>query len=262
MSETIEKDEGPSVGVLSRREAIRRVSAMLGGVAFVGGTALLTACERQQGAARTDSTAGRGSTNANLRESTGTFTPQDVAYFDEVADTILPTTSTPGAKAANVGHFIAVMVTATYDPKDQEIFKRGVATLNEESGKANGGKTFVEATPEQRLALLTRFDREAKTYMDRREEARRRAKQGNEGDKYLGDQRQENAPEGSDVNPAPAITADAPTHWFRMVKELTMLGYFTSELGMAQALRYVESPGRYDPCAPYKAGEKAWAGHA
>jgi hypothetical protein len=48
-------------------------------------------------------------------------------------------------------------------------------------------------------------------------------------------------------------------HYFRMMKELTLLGYFTSEIGATKALRYIESPGRYDACIPYKKGDKAWA---
>ena len=67
--------------------------------------------------------------------------------------------------------------------------------------------------------------------------------------------------------PAPAattatkITEQPPKGYFRMMKELALLGYFTSEIGMTQAQRYVESPGRYDPCIPYD-GKPAWAGHA
>ena len=52
---------------------------------------------------------------------------------------------------------------------------------------------------------------------------------------------------------------EAPSHYFRMMKELTMLGFFTSEVGATQALRYVETPGRYDGCADYKKGDRAWA---
>ena len=47
-----------------------------------------------------------------------------------------------------------------------------------------------------------------------------------------------------------------------MMKELTLLGFFTSEIGMTQALRYIESPGRYDPCARLAPGDRAWAAHA
>src|SRR5688572_33190368 len=92
-------------GVINRREAVRRVTALLGGVAFVGGTSLLTACERERPA----SAAAR---------SIGEFTADDVALLDEIADTILPETSTPGAKAAQTGAFMALMVTDTYDAKE------------------------------------------------------------------------------------------------------------------------------------------------
>jgi hypothetical protein len=85
---------------------------------------------------------------------------------------------------------------------------------------------FMTATPAQRLALLERLDREQKAWMD----ARR-------GD-------------------------DTPPHFFRLMKELALLGYFTSEIGCTRALRYLEAPGRFDPCVPYTPGDPAWAGHA
>ena len=47
-----------------------------------------------------------------------------------------------------------------------------------------------------------------------------------------------------------------------MIKELSLQGYFTSEIGYTQAMRYTETPGRFDPCAPYRPGEKLWAEHA
>jgi hypothetical protein len=46
------------------------------------------------------------------------------------------------------------------------------------------------------------------------------------------------------------------------MKELALVGYFTSEIGYRHAMRYIETPGRYDPCAPHKPGEKIWASHA
>ena len=50
-----------------------------------------------------------------------------------------------------------------------------------------------------------------------------------------------------------------PRHYFRMMKELTLLGYFTSEIGQKQALNYNPVPGRYEGCIDYKKGDKAWA---
>ena len=103
---------------IDRREAIRRVSALLGGVAFVGGNALLTACAR-------------GENRAGAAAGSGSFSAKDVAFLDEVADTILPTTGTPGAKAAQVGAFMALMVTDTYEPSDQKIFQDGMRQLDQ-----------------------------------------------------------------------------------------------------------------------------------
>ncbi|MGH7638849.1 MAG: gluconate 2-dehydrogenase subunit 3 family protein [Gemmatimonadaceae bacterium] len=224
--------------LISRREAVRRVTALLGGVALVGGSALLNGCRGGEG-------------DAEFRP----FTADEIAFLDEVADTILPTTSTPGAKAAQTGAFMALMVTDSYDEGDQKIFREGMRTLDEES-RTMHGVGFMEATPAQRLALLERLDREQKTRSDARREASRRKSL-----EWLEDQRQEMA-RGTDVGAASAITADAPAHYFRMMKELALLGYFTSEIGATQAQRYVESPGRFDPCAPYAPGEKSWAPHA
>jgi glucoside 3-dehydrogenase (cytochrome c) hitch-hiker subunit len=242
------------VKVIDRREAVRRVTAFLGGVAFVGGRGLLHASEHDAHA--------RVARLAESGQGVGEFTAADIALLNEVAETILPATSTPGAKAAKVGPFMALMVTDTYDARDQQIFRDGMRTIDEESRKENG-VGFMKATPRQRLTLLERLDREQKAHMDAREIAQKA--RGKESDKkaeaFVPDQRKEMAP-APGVNPAAAITADSPTHYFRMVKELTLLGYFTSEIGCMQAQRYVESPGKFEPCLPYKRGERAWAPHA
>jgi len=248
---------GVEATTISRREAVRRVGALLGGITFVGGSSLIAACQKE----RTAVPAGAA---------VGEFTPDDIALLDEIADTILPETKTPGAKAAKTGAFMALMVTDTYDPKDQKIFRDGMRTLDDASKKANNNASFMTATPAQRLALLETLDREQKAQADAKDAAAKQTKskaddakttEGKKADKFLPDQRKE-AAAAADVNPAPAITADTPTHYFRMMKELTLLGYFTSEIGMTKAQRYIESPGRFDPCVPYTPGETAWAGHA
>ena len=189
--------------LLTRREAIRRVSALLGGAALIGQSAWLTGCATGQ------------------RQ---LFSDIDVALLDEIADTILPDTKTPGAKAAQVGAFIASMVQDTYDSREQAVFRDGLETLERESRMQNGGG-FMASSAAQRLALLERLDLEAIEYSRRPD------------------------------------SGDRP-HYFRMIKELTLLGYFTSEIGYTQAQRYVETPGRFEPCITYTAGDKAWAPHA
>ena len=223
--------------LITRREAVFRVTALLGGVALVGSGAFLTGC------------------SAERRPDGELFSPDDIAFLDEVADTILPTTSTPGAKAAETGAFMALMVTDSYYPNDQQIFRDGMRKIDDATQQAHN-VTFTRATPEQRLAVLTAIDREQHAYSQAREDAQRDRSLA-----WLSDARQEGAA-GTEEGAATAASEDPPAHYFRMMKELALLGYFTSEIRATQALRYVESPGRYDPCVPYTPGEREWAAHA
>lgn len=200
------------IKLISRREAILRVSAMLGGVALVGQSAMLAGCATLP--------AGNKLTPAP----NSLFKQGDIALLDDIADTILPETSTPGAKAAGVGPFIAMMVVDTYYESDQQIVHDGLDSLQALCLRSYGAH-FQIVTAAQRLTLVERLDAEQHHYMETREEG-------------------------------------APVHFFRMLKELTLLGYFTSEIGYTQAMRYAETPGRFDPCVPYSPGDKSWADHA
>ncbi len=152
----------------------------------------------------------------------GLFALDDIAMLDEIGDTILPTTaSSPGAKAAKIGDFMKVIVTDCYNEDDQKTFTDGIGKLNDAS-KKKFDKSFMELAPNQREELLTGIDKEAKEYA-----AKKKDKESN--------------------------------HYFTLMKQLTVWGYFTSEIGATKALRYVAVPGRYDGSVPYKKGDKAWA---
>jgi glucoside 3-dehydrogenase (cytochrome c) hitch-hiker subunit len=199
------------IDLLTRREALVRVSALLGGAALVGQSALLAGCA-------TTGSSGRRSSVPEL------FTASDVALLDEVADTILPDTSTPGAKAAGVGPFMALMVADVYDAREQRVFIDGLAKL-ERASTALNGVPFLQASAAQRVALLETLDREQLEHM-------------------------RGLPE-----------TELP-HYFRMIKELALLGYFTSEIGYTRAMRYTEVPGRFEPCVTLAPGDTSWAPHA
>jgi hypothetical protein len=190
---------------MQRRDAISRVALILGGT-IVGAEFFLSGC--------TNSDKNIGGAGVN-------FSNDDVAFLDEMAETILPATNTPGAKEAKVGEFMTVMVRDCYEEKDQKIFLDGMQKLNAACKKKNGS-SFLDSNPQQRHDLLVDLDKEQKDYMDKKK-------------------------------------ADDPTHYFRMMKELTLWGYFTSEPGATKALRYVAVPGKYEGCIDYKKGEKAWA---
>jgi Gluconate 2-dehydrogenase subunit 3 len=231
----ITNDDGREL--INRREAILRVTALLGGIALVGSDALLSGCRAEP---NTDAP----------------FTADEVAFLDEVADTMLPPTKTPGAKAAKTGAFMALIVTDSYGANDRKIFREGMRKLDDASRKANN-VSFMAATPAQRLSVLQAADREQQAL-----DAARRDAQQKKYKAMLTDVRTEAQPSPTDAGVANAITAEPPAHYFRMMKELALLGYFTSEIGCTQAQRYVETPGRFEPCVPYHVGDKAWAAHA
>lgn len=184
--------------VMNRRDALKSVVLMMGGT-MIGATAILTGCAPD--------------TQINDLN----FTPDDLAFLDEIGETIIPTTDTPGAKAAKIGEFMQMMVKDCYDADQQKSFIDGLNTLRKEF-KGEKGTDFMEAGSEDRLAFLNGMQEKYKA---------------------SGDDRQ------------PIV--------INMLRDLTLLGYFTSEIGATQALRFVEAPGRFDPCIDYKKGDKAWA---
>ncbi len=187
--------------MMNRREAISSVALLLGGT-IIGAEAFLSGCKPATGGPVS-------------------FSPKDIAFLDEVGETILPATSTPGAKDARIGEFMKTIVSDCYEEKDQKIFMDGMKKLDDASQKKYN-KSFVESTPEQRHDLLVALDAEAKEYQKTKQKT-------------------------------------DPNHYFRMMKELTLWGYFTSEVGATKALRYVAVPGKYEGCIDYKKGDKAWA---
>lgn len=224
-------------GSITRREAIRRTVLLLGGAALIG-------CRRSEDV----EAVAEKVTGALPKGPIGQFSVPDIAYLDEIAETIVPATKTPGAKDAKVGAFMALMVTDCYDPEEQKTFRDGMRRVDAAAKKA-ANVAFMQATPQQRLAVLSAFDRQAHREAYESEAESRKA---------------------SGLSPLPAYDAvgepapasdepGEPAAFFRMMKELAFLGYFTSEIGCTQVLRYMPVPGRYDPCVPYVAGTPAWA---
>jgi PBP1b-binding outer membrane lipoprotein LpoB len=200
--------------MMNRRDALSRVALLMGG-AVLGADYFLTGCSPASSDKEKAQADTKPSKPGNVLDA------KQMSYLDEVGETILPATKTPGAKAARVGSFMGVMVRDCYAPADQKIFTEGLTQLEAASQKMNS-KGFLESTPAQRTALLTALDTEQKNYSKTK-------------------------------------TLEQPNHYFRMIKELTLLGFFTSETGATKALRYLPVPGKYDGNVPYKKGEGAWA---
>lgn len=131
---------------MNRREALNMVALLMGGT-VVGGTAFLEGCKTSD------------------KNAAGIpFSKETIALLDEISEIIIPTTDTPGAKAAQVGAFMNVMVQDCYEENDQKIFIDGIKAINVGSEK-QFGKDFMNITADQRKELLTSIDKEAAAYV-------------------------------------------------------------------------------------------------
>lgn len=187
---------------MDRRAAIVRMLSAAGGIAIGGQFLTLTGC------------------GPALAPRTEPFSPTELALLDEIGETIIPTTDTPGAKAAGVSAFMALAARECYDDAAYESFRRGLREIEHQSDDRYA-RTFAAMTPADRTAMLNDLDREQRRYTRQKK-------------------------------------SDDPPHYFRLMKELAVIGYFTSEVGATKALRYVETPGAFRGDVPYQKGERAW----
>jgi len=141
----------------------------------------------------------------------------------EVAEIIIPKTDTPGAKDTGVPGFIDLMLKDVHSKEDQDRFLKGLQEFDE-AAKKEYGDSFIDLDAKDQSAFV-------KKVHDAAVEAERAA------------------------TPAPKRP------FILMTKELTMLGFFTSEPGATQVLQYIAVPGSYKGCIPLsEAGNgKTWA---
>lgn len=149
------------------------------------------------------------------------MTQEEAALVAAISARIIPAGDTPGAVDAGVPQFIDVMLAEYYLPKDQEQFRSGLAALEAQS-QAVLQKNFVDGSEEEQDQVLTEQASLAKQQLQASPESTR--------------------------------------HFFLMIKELTLLGFFTSEIGATQTLQFDEIPGGFQGCVPLESvGGETWA---
>ena len=161
------------------------------------------------------------------------------ALVAEIAEHIIPKTTTPGAKEAGVGPFIELMLKDCYKAQEQQNFLEGLADVDAKATKAHG-KNFLQTSSAEQVALLKMVEKETIELM----------KSANVQQVKVGDNVDKEVISSKKLKGTP---------FWRLMKELTLFGYFTSEQGATKALDYVPIPGRYEGCIPLKPGQKAYA---
>ncbi len=205
---------------MNRRELLKQIALLTGG-AVVGGEVFLSGC------------------TTGAKSEVG-FSAANIYLLDEVAETIIPATTTPGAKAAQAANFMQSWVTDCYTKKEQDVFFKGLAGLDDACKKMHN-KTFIECDAKQRHDFLVSLEKEAKDYNKVLEEKQKpiREMERKKGTEFLYE--------------------DEPVHYYTLIKQMTLMGFFTSKTGATETLRHIQVPGKYDGAFPYKKGDKAWA---
>lgn len=189
---------------MQRREALRNVALLMG-------TAI---------SATTMGVLFEGFTLPEHEKNTVSFSADEEKVLAEFADIIIPSTKgVPGAKAAGVGAFIAMMIKDCYPAKQQLAFAEGLKQMEARASK-DFSKNFLALTVAERTKLVGNL----------REDAI-----------------------------AQKASKNASYQYFTLARDLSILGYFSSEIGCTQARAYLPIPGRYDGSAPLKPGQKSWA---
>jgi hypothetical protein len=141
-----------------------------------------------------------------------------IALMDEIGETILPATAS--SPGAKAAAIGAFMKTIVTDcySEDERAIFLQGLRTIQTDAQRLHDKSFMKLSAEEKTKLLIKYDQEAR------------------------------AGEG----------AGKPEHFFNMLNQLSVWGFFSSEPGATKAMRYVPIPGKYEGCIDYKKGEGAW----
>lgn len=152
-----------------------------------------------------------------------TLNPHQNEMVTTISELIIPQTDTPGAKATHVNEFIDLILSEWYDEQERSIFLTGLAGVDA-STRDLFGKDFVACGEKQQAEILRALDNEV---------AAARAETDAKMKRNFPPER----------------------NFFFMFKQLTLIGYYTSQVGFEQELHKEIIPSRHAGCAPLE--EKA-----
>ncbi|MGN7785715.1 gluconate 2-dehydrogenase subunit 3 family protein [Niabella sp. 22666] len=143
-----------------------------------------------------------------------------------LSELIIPATDTPGALEANVPDYIIRAVTVQIPKREANSFIAGLKEV-EAISMSKHKKDFWDCSKAEQENILLRVKQievvSEKPLLHKIEKKIRGAS------------------------------------FFDTLKELTVIGFCSSEAGATRALRYSFIPKEYDPCIPLKTGETSWA---
>ena len=159
-----------------------------------------------------------------------TLNPHQNDTVVAMIDQIIPATDTPGAKGARVNEFIDLILTEWAFDDERKSFLDGLAGVDKRSNELFG-KNFVDASPAQQFTLLSAMDDSL---------SRGRVRRGRAGNTVPDDRDKQLKGE-----------------FFKVFKNITVHGFYTSEIGFKQELKMEIIPGAQHGCMPLPEEKKA-----
>jgi hypothetical protein len=230
---------------ISRREALRRAAYILGGTLSAPTiAAVLAGCGDQRKAA------------------TPAWTPRTLTADQRImvvaiAEAIIPATDTPGAGAAQVDQFVDTLLSDHMASDDKERFLTGLARLDARA-RSSRQKAFTALTPAEQTEMVAELDRlayRAEALAQDTPSTAAPSPRSQESDVQVGQGVGGTPAEAASPPPDPADVGRES--FFRMMKELAVVGYYTSEVGQTQELRV--NPMKPYRDIPYAPGMPSWA---
>ncbi len=212
------------------------------------------------------------------------FTEDQARIVGEVAEIIIPKTDTPGAKDVGIPSFVDTLLKQCYKKEDQDRFLAGLQAFDEASRKTYGD-SFMDLELAQQQELVKKIHDEAIAELKAFDQIKRSlignqyvapfsleivAKYGapetpmdtvpnTDKNKWV-----EYFPKGNftlemDKSTSNIVEVSHKRPFILLLKELTVVGFFTSEPGATQVLQYEAVPGAYHGCLPLAEVGKTWA---
>jgi gluconate 2-dehydrogenase gamma chain len=247
----------PTPQQLSRREALQRLAIFLGGTlaaSTVAGAMAEDAFAYSEGSG----VRGQGRESWTPR----TLTAAQLALVNSLVDHIIPRTDTPGAKDAGVPQFVDALLTDHYRAPERNRFLAGLQGVDVRSLRKYK-KPFVATSHAQQVAILREMDTEAFpakgaiVAQEKKQQPPPRDPVVGPGSGGSGSLAQ---PTAADVDGATEeVRTEIASGWFwRRMKEITLVGYYTSKPGATQEL-HVNPMGIWKGDMPYHTGQREWA---
>jgi gluconate 2-dehydrogenase gamma chain len=252
------------MSTINRREAIKRAGLVLGfAISAPTISAVLNGCKAKP----------------DLAFKPVFFSEDQAALLAEISDIIIPRTDTPGAKDVGVPAFMDTLVKDCLTKEDQDLFLESLKEFDDEA-KASMGDRFLDLEPAQQAEYVVKIHAQAHADNNTLDEVKRKLI----GQDYIAEDlvREYGSPQTIDGVAGNQWMTYFPTQKFTIVrdsatnkikevrrryerpfilavKEMTVVGFFTSQPGCEQVLQYQAVPGAFHGCVPLAEVGKTWA---